>query len=64
MEPHDPLRALAQAGITTDGLTPGQRAALSSLAPDEVETLIRVKQQMDEHAPEVEAHSMVGGLFF
>jgi hypothetical protein len=64
MEPSDSLRELARAGIDLDGMTQGQREVLAALTAEEVALLVRVKQQLDEHAPEVVAHSMVGGMFF
>ncbi|GAB2576089.1 hypothetical protein GCM10027168_06340 [Streptomyces capparidis] len=71
MSPHDEtagnLAALRDAGFPVDALPDGQREVLAGLSADEVAVLTSVKERMDAHAPEVEAHSaepIIGGVLF
>ncbi|MCX5209398.1 hypothetical protein OG689_08910 [Kitasatospora sp. NBC_00240] len=62
--PDAPLDVLAASGFPIDELTDGQRAVLAALSADEVAVLAGVGLRLAEAGPEVQAHLMVGGLFF
>ncbi|MFF1871015.1 aroma-sacti cluster domain-containing protein [Streptomyces sp. CB03911] len=62
--PEAPLDVLAASGFPIDELTDGQRAVLAALSADEVAVLAGVGLRLAEAGPEVQAHLMVGGLFF
>ncbi|GHH74460.1 aroma-sacti cluster domain-containing protein [Kitasatospora indigofera] len=62
--PAAPLDVLAASGFPIDELTDGQRAVLAALSADEVAVLAGVGLRLAEAGPEVQAHLMVGGLFF
>ncbi|MFC8452916.1 aroma-sacti cluster domain-containing protein [Kitasatospora sp. NPDC057223] len=63
-EPLDPLAVLEASGYALDALTQEQRTVLAALSAEEVSVLAGIKGRLDEAGPEVEAHLMVGGLFF
>ena len=62
--PLDPLAVLEASGYALEALTQEQRAVLAALSAEEVSVLAGIKGRLDEAGPEVEAHLMVGGLFF
>ena len=62
--PLDPLAVLKASGYALEALTQEQRAVLAALSAEEVSVLAGIKGRLDEAGPEVEAHLMVGGLFF
>ncbi|WP_035844821.1 aroma-sacti cluster domain-containing protein [Kitasatospora azatica] len=64
MEPDVRLEQLRASGFPIEDLTPEQRAVLAVLTAEELAVLTEVKHRLDEVAPEVVAHQMVGGLFF
>jgi hypothetical protein len=62
------IQKLQSAGVQVDQLSDGQRQALSSLSPQEVDTMISIKKRLDS-AGEVEGFraakdNNVGSSFF
>jgi hypothetical protein len=61
----DPFKALEEAGIPIDRLSPEEREVVGTLTPDEVEVLIKVHQKVDA-AREVVGQdvTITGGVAF
>ncbi|MEE1928285.1 aroma-sacti cluster domain-containing protein [Streptomyces sp. TRM 70351] len=67
MTPEETLTVLRGSGFPVDTLPAEQRAVLEDLTEEEIAVLVSVKDRLDAHAPEVQAHSsepIIGGVLF
>jgi hypothetical protein len=66
MQRQDPIQALRNAGVPVDNIPEEQRAALSELSEQEINTLLDIRRRVEDSG-EVEGYAgctVTGGVLF